>query len=229
MARQAYFTPELFKFLRELKQNNRRDWFQANKQRYEEVVKQPALRFITDFGPQLGKISKHFRADPRPVGGSLFRIYRDVRFAKNKDPYKTAVGIHFRHEAGKNAHAPGFYLHLEPNGCFAGLGIWSPETAVLTKIRKAITNDTSAWRRTVGNRRFKSVYTLESESLQRVPRGFPADHPLAEDLKRKSFTGFARLTQKEVTSADFPQQLGRQYQAGAPLVKFLCQALDVEY
>jgi uncharacterized protein (TIGR02453 family) len=229
MSRQAYFSPELFKFLRELKQNNSRDWFQTNKQRYEEVVKQPALRFITDFGPQLNKISKHFRTDPRPVGGSLFRIYRDVRFSKNKDPYKTAVGIHFRHEAGKNAHAPGFYLHLEPGGSFCGLGIWCPETPPLTKIRQAIAREPAAWRRAVDGRRFKSAYTMESESLKRVPRGFPADHPLAEDLKRKSYTGLAKLTQREATSADFPQKLGRLYQAGAPLVKFLCQALDVKY
>jgi len=229
MVQNTYFTPELFQFLRELKQNNRRDWFQANKQRYEEVVKQPALSFITDFGPHLGKISRHFLSDPRPVGGSLFRIYRDVRFSKNKDPYKTHVGIHFRHEAGKNAHAPGFYLHLEPGNVFGGLGIWCPETAPLKKIRTAMVADPATWRRAVGNRRFRDTYELEGESLTRVPRGFDPDHLLADDLKRKSYTGLARLTQRDVTAPDFTRRLGRLYEAGAPLVKFLCKALGVEF
>src|SRR4030095_12093923 len=105
-----YFTPAIFKFLTDLKKHNDRDWFKANKPRYEECLLQPALSFISDFGPHLHKVSKHFVADPRPVGGSLFRIYRDTRFAKDKSPYKTHVGIHFRHEAGRDVRGPVFYL-----------------------------------------------------------------------------------------------------------------------
>ena len=120
-----HFTPELFAFLRELAANNDREWFQANKERYETVVKEPAMGFIGDFGAPLSGISKHFVADPRPVGGSLLRIYRDTRFAKDKTPYKTMVGIQFRHEVGKDIHAPGFYLHLDPGSrvrCSRGSG-----------------------------------------------------------------------------------------------------------
>ena len=88
----SYFTDEFFRFLRELKKNNNREWFQANKQRYEKEVRDPALQFIADFAPHLKKINSHFLADPRPNGGSLFRIYRDIRFSADKSPYKTHLG-----------------------------------------------------------------------------------------------------------------------------------------
>ena len=117
---EPHFGPELFDFLRELRENNDRDWFQANKERYEHDVKEPLLGFISDFGPRIAKISPHIRADPRPTGGSLFRIYRDVRFSKNKAPYKVHAAAQFRHKRGKDVHAPGYYLHLEPGQVFAG-------------------------------------------------------------------------------------------------------------
>ena len=104
MAGQTYITPELFLFFRELKQNNTREWFQANKSRYEADVREPLLAFITDFGVRLPEISPHYVADARKSGGSMFRIYRDVRFSKDKSPYKTAAGLQFRHESGKDAH-----------------------------------------------------------------------------------------------------------------------------
>src|SRR5918996_4016229 len=134
----ASFSPALFTFLRDLKQNNDRDWFKANKPRYEKAVLEPALQFIVDFEPHLLAISPHFVADPRPSGGSLFRIHRDTRFSKDKSPYKPYTGIQFRHELGKDAHAPGFYLHLEPGGVFAGAGIWHPDQPTLVRIREAI-------------------------------------------------------------------------------------------
>jgi uncharacterized protein (DUF2461 family) len=122
-----YFTKSAFKFLKDLEANNNREWFKANKPRYEAAIKEPAIRFITDFGPYLQKLSPNFRADPRPVGGSMFRIYRDVRFSRDKSPYKTVTGIQFRHDLGKDAHAPGFYLHIEVGGCFVALGCWHPD------------------------------------------------------------------------------------------------------
>ena len=106
MAGNPYITPKLFSFLRDLKNNNDREWFEANKDRFEEEVRSPLLAFIDDFAEPLYKISPHFRADARKSGGSLFRIYRDVRFSKDKTPYKTHAGVHFRHERAKDAHAP---------------------------------------------------------------------------------------------------------------------------
>ena len=138
-------SPELFQFFRELKQNNRREWFLSNKQRYEEQVREPLQHFVTAFQQPLREISSHFRADPRPVGGSLFRIYRDVRFSPDKSPYKTHAGIQFRHEQGRDVHAPGFYLHLEPENVFAAAGIWHPDSSTLRQIREAIAAAPGAW------------------------------------------------------------------------------------
>ena len=120
------FGPELFRFLRDLKASNTREWFAENRERYEDAVRGPALDFVADVAPYLERVSPHFVADPRPSGGSLFRIHRDTRFGKDKSPYKTYVGIQFRHELGKDAHAPGFYLHLEPKAVFVGAGILAP-------------------------------------------------------------------------------------------------------
>src|SRR5688572_4758258 len=118
-----YFTPATFRFLRELARHNERDWFNTNKARFVSDVQEPALQFIADFAPKLEKLSPHFVADPRPQGGSLFRIYRDTRFSKDKTPYKTHVAMRFNHEAGPDVHAPGFYIHIEPGSSYAGVGL----------------------------------------------------------------------------------------------------------
>jgi uncharacterized protein (TIGR02453 family) len=225
----SHFEPALFKYLSALKRNNNRDWFKTNKSRYEDVLKDPALAFISDFGPHLLKISKHFVADPRPVGGSLFRIYRDTRFAKDKTPYKTAVGIHFRHEAAKDAHAPGFYLHIAKGDCFVGMGLWTPETAVAHQIRDAIAEDPKRWKRAVNGKKFKATYTLGGESLKRPPRGFDKDHPLIEDLKRKSFMATTKLSDKQIVSDKLLNDLAAAFKTGSPLVSFLCKAVDVPF
>ena len=139
--RHASFGPGLFSFLSDLRANNNREWFAANRDRYEEQLLEPALAFIDSFASRLKKISPHFRADARPSGGSLFRIHRDTRFSKDKTPYKTNLGIHFRHERAKDAHAPGYYLHIGPGEVFAGGGIWRPATGAATSIREAIAAD----------------------------------------------------------------------------------------
>ena len=107
------FRPALFAFLRDLERNNKRDWFEANRSRYEKHLLHPAQEFTTEFAPRLRRISRHFNADPRPGKGTLFRIYRDVRFSKDKSPYKTHAGIHFRHQQAKNAYAPGRFQPAE--------------------------------------------------------------------------------------------------------------------
>ncbi len=229
MAESAHFQPALFKFLRDLRRNNDRDWFQANKGRYENDVKDPALRFISDFGVHLAKISPHFSADPRPVGGSLFRIYRDVRFAKDKSPYKTYVGIQFRHKAGRDAHAPGFYLHLEPDEIFAAAGVWHPDGPSLKAIRDAIVGDPAGWKRALGARGFRGGFERGGDALKRPPKGYDPEHPLIEDLKRKDHICHKRLTQKEVTSAGFARELAGHYRQVVPFVRFLCDAVGADY
>ncbi|MGD9548860.1 MAG: DUF2461 domain-containing protein [Candidatus Krumholzibacteriia bacterium] len=224
-----HFTPALFAFLRDLAANNEREWFQDNRDRYLENVQQPALDFITDFGASLLRISPHFRADPRPNGGSLFRIHRDVRFSKDKSPYKTAVGIHFRHEAGKTAYTPGYYLHLEPGGCFVGVGLWHPDNPTLRRLRDRVAGDPDSWRKMAADREFSARFTISGESLKRPPRDVPAEHPLVEVLKLKDYTAFAPLTRRQVTSADFLAEFTELCRAGSPLVRWICGALEVPF
>jgi len=226
---QPVFGPELFSFLADLRANNDREWFAANKQRYEEHLLEPALTFIEAFAPRLDKISPHFRADPRPSGGSLFRIYRDTRFSKDKTPYKTNVGIHFRHVVAKDAHAPGYYLHIGPDEVFAGAGIWHPDTDAATRIREAIVADAERWRRATRGGAFAKRLALGGDSLKRVPSWADPAHPFADDLKRKDFFGWARLDEHDVVAPGFVDEYARICRAAAPLMRFLCDALDVPY
>jgi uncharacterized protein (TIGR02453 family) len=226
---QSHFDPELFKFLKELKQNNRREWFTANKHRYDDFVKEPAQRFIADFAPRLAKISPDFVADPRPVGGSLFRIYRDVRFGGDKSPYKTHTGIQFRHRVGKDAHAPGFYLHLEPGGCFVGVGSWHPDAPALAGLREAIVARPGDWKRVRDGKRFRESFDLSGDSLSRPPRGYDPEHPFIEDLKRKDFIGLARITEKEIAADGFLERFTGLCREAAPFMRFLCEGIGVGY
>jgi uncharacterized protein (TIGR02453 family) len=228
-AKQASFGPELFSFLADLRANNDREWFAANRDRYEEHLLEPALAFIDSFAPRLEKISSHFRADARPSGGSLFRIYRDTRFSKDKSPYKTNVGIHFRHERAKDARAPGYYLHIGPDEVFAGGGIWHPDTDSATRIREAIVADPERWRRATRTGAFAKRLELGGDSLKRVPSWADPEHPFAEDLKRKDFFGWARLTEDDVLAPGFVDEYARICRAAAPLMRFLCDALEVQY
>ncbi len=223
------FKKALFQYLKDLEKNNDRDWFKENRSRYDDSVLDPAFEFISAFGPRLRKISPHFLAIPKASGGSLFRIHRDVRFSKDKRPYKTNVGIHFRHEAHKNAYAPGFYLHLDTEGSFAALGIWHPEKDALRAIRERIAVDPKSWHRAANSKKLKERFELSGDSLKRPPKGFDPDHPAIEDLKRKDFIAVHQLTQKTVTSAGFLDEYESLCKRGAPLMKWLCGALDVAF
>ena len=225
----AYFTSRTFSFLSQLAANNNREWFQANKPRYEAEVRDPALRFVNDFAPRLHEISSRFRADPRAHGGSLFRIYRDTRFSKDKTPYKTHTGIHFRHEASKNAHAPGFYLHIAPQSCFMGCGIWRPAGAALRRIRESIDEDPDGWIRASTDAAFTRSFELSGDSLVRAPKGYSIDHPMIVDLRRKDFIGVSQLGADALTADDFLDAFTALCRDGAPLQRWLCKAIGVPY
>jgi uncharacterized protein (TIGR02453 family) len=229
LANGSHFSPKLFAFLRELERNNDREWFQANKKRYESDVKDPLLHFIAEVAGPLARISPHFRADSRPVGGSLFRVYRDVRFSKDKRPYKTHAAAHFRHERAKDVHAPGFYLHLEPRQIFLGTGIWRPDSKALGRIRDRIVDDPGLWKRILGAAKFRADFRLEGESLKRPPRGYDAEHPLVEDLKRKDFISVAAFTQEEACSADFLGHFAGRCKVARAFVRFLTEALELDF
>jgi len=218
----GYFDKGLFDFLSELRAHNDRPWFTANKERYEQDVKDAFLAFIEDAGPRLHTLSRNLVADPRPVGGSLFRIYRDVRFSQDKSPYKTHAGAHFP-LGGKGVHGPGFYLHLEPGQCFVAGGMWMPEAKTLQTIREHIVDQPAAWKKARPN------LDHDESSLKRPPRGFDPDHPMIEDLKRKSFTFSIRLTQKQVLAPDFMDTFIDGCSSTTPLMRFLANAVGVPW
>ncbi|TMK87200.1 MAG: TIGR02453 family protein [Actinobacteria bacterium] len=226
---EGLFTSDLFRFLEDLRKHNDRAWFAKNKERYIDVVQEPALEFVRGFAGYLRKISPEFVADDRPSGGSLFRIYRDIRFSKDKSPYKTHVGLDFRHRRGKDVHAPSFYLHLQPGETFAAAGVWHPDRETLDKIREAIVKKPDRWKRAAYGKPFRSRFKLSGDALKRAPAGFPADHPLIEDLKWKDHVGTAMLDERTVTSEDFLPMYAKLCQASAPYVEFLCGALDLPF
>ncbi len=225
----GHFSPQLFGFLRELAANNDRTWFKEHQDRYDGQVREPALRFIDDFTKPLHRISPHFEADSRTVGGSLMRVHRDIRFSKDKTPYKTNVGIQFRHEQAGDVHAPAFYLHLAPRESFVGAGMWRPHTQAAYAIRHHIDGEPTAWKRATRSKRFSERFTFGGDSLVRPPKGFDATHPLLEDLKRKDFIASTPLTQRQVTAPDFLKDFTDLCRRATPLVRFLCEAQSLPF
>ena len=221
---EPHFSRALFKFLNELAINNDRDWFQENKERYEAVVRQPALRFVSDVGPRLEKISPYFLADPRPVGGSLMRIYRDIRFSKDKSPYKTNIGFYFKYEVpGTSVAGPGLYLHLDPGQSFAGGGFWHADGETLAKVRNAIVTRPKQWQRVLDK------VSVSGEKLKRPPSGFDAGHAFVEDLKKKDFIASTRFTQSQVCGRDFISDFAAACKSMSPLLEFLGGAMGLPW
>ncbi len=225
----SHFNKDLFTFLRALARNNNRDWFQTNKPRFETALREPALALITDLAAPLAKISAHFVASPARSGGSLFRIHRDTRFARDGEPYKTWLGIRLYHQRRRDVHAPSFYLHLQPGNCFIAGGLWRPEPPVLKQVREFIADNPEAWRRAVHAAAFRRDFELGGESLTRPPRGFPADHPLIDDLKRKDFIAWQNFDDGEALEPGFDRFLVARIKRLAPLVDYLCVALDLDF
>jgi len=219
----SYFTPELFQFLARLKRNNKRDWFQAHQEAWENDVRQPVLRFITDFAAPLYEVAPHLVADPRPSRGSMFRIYRDTRFSHDKRPYKTHVAMRFSHR-GKDVHSPGFYLHLEPGGCFAASGLWHPEPETLLKVRNAIVSRPKEWRAVR-----KLLNWDDAGKLRRPPRGFPADHEFVEDLKLRDLGTAVNFSDKQVCGARFMPTFVAACRTMSPVAAFLSSAVGLKF
>ncbi len=224
------FPKDMFSFLNELKRNNNRDWFNENKLRYQAAVQTPVSDFIVALADALEEVSPHFIADPRPHRGSMFRIYRDTRFSKDKRPYKEHVGCHFRHAFGKDAHAPGFYLHLAPDQCQLGAGIWKPSLSDLEKIRRTLIEKEDAWNAVLADSAICGRFgILQGESLKNWPRGFDANGPLPEDVKRKSFFVKQTLDDDLVCSPDIVDAVAEAYRDAASLMRFLTSALSLPY
>jgi uncharacterized protein (TIGR02453 family) len=223
------FPKDFFTFFEDLKNNNNRIWFHENKSRYYETVVNPISEFIVCMAPRLRKVSRHYIADPKPHGGSMFRIYRDTRFSKDKTPYKTHAGVQFRHQAGKDAHAPAFYLHLAGDGLFFGGGVWRPPGPQLNLIRDYIADNARSWARIVNAKKVKEAGGIKGDSLQRPPRGFDAQHMHIEDLKRKSFYVMTEAPATDALKPGFIDAVTAAFRRAAPLNRFINGALDLPY
>lgn len=242
-APKGYFTPQTLTFLRALAANNSRAWFIEHKDQFERYLRTPALRLISDMAAPLAQLSPQLRAVPKAVGGSLFRIQRDVRYAHDKSPYKTHIGIHFSHAAAQagprglgqgNAalgrlDAPGLYLHIAPGMSLMGGGIWHPQSATLKRIRDYMVSNPVSWREATQSAEFKALFTLSGAALKRPPRGYDPEHPLVDDLKRKDLIASTSLSDNEVLAADLPAQLLARYARLDALMDWLCGALELDF
>ncbi|MDH3266139.1 MAG: DUF2461 domain-containing protein [Gammaproteobacteria bacterium] len=228
-ARYANFQPATLTFLKQLSANNNREWFKANKDRYDEQVLDVALRFIHSMQDPLHDMAPHFVAQATRVGGSLMRVYRDTRFGKNKLPYKTNIGIQFRHEQAKNVHSPGYYVHIDTEQVFVGVGMWRPEADPLRRIRERIATKPAEWQRAVGDKKFSRQFELGGETLVRPPRGFDKHHELIDDIKRKSFIAVRTMPPDACLSPQFQRKVESSFKSAEPFMRFLCKSVGVPF
>jgi uncharacterized protein (TIGR02453 family) len=225
------FSTAAFTFLRQLARNNDREWFEANRERYERDVRLPMRELVEEMDVRLARIAPEIVGDPKR---SMFRIHRDVRFSKDKSPYKTNAAVWFFHRGagrgvGESAHgAAGFYFHLEPGGCFTGGGYWMPPRPALEKVRERLVEDQRGFEKALATpalakRGFRGL--SEEAMLKRLPRAFAPDHPCATWLRYQSFTVGRQIPDDEVRSATLASQLEKDFAAMTPLVRWLNGAL----
>jgi len=211
-------------FLKQLKKNNRRDWYEKHRSDYESFVKLPMQSLIAALGPHIQSFAPEYEVNPKR---SLFRIYRDVRFSKDKRPYKTHVAAHFvLRGKPKGTEGSGYYIHIEPGEVFVGAGIYMPDNDQLKKIRKRIADNSAEFLAMVNNKSMSRVLgKLEGEKLQRVPKGYDPEHPLAEWLKFKQFFVGTSWPEKRCRTSGLTKDVAKAFEAASPLVDFLNKAL----
>lgn len=226
----AYFTDKTFKFLRSLARHNDRAWFADHKADYDAHMREPFQRLIADLQPALHAVSAHFRAEPRGVGGSLFRIHRDTRFSNDKTPYKTWQGARLFHARFRQVPAPSYYLHLQPGHCFVAAGLWHPEPDTLRRIRHFIVDNPAGWKRAAHAPAFRRRYDLDdSERLVRPPRGFDPAFEHIDDLRSRNFVATRAIDDATMTGPRLRSVLEKDLVGLAPFVDYLCAALDLEF
>ncbi len=219
------FPREGIDFMKRLKRNNNRPWFEKHKAEYESSVKLPMQSLIAALHPHFERFAPEFDINPKR---SLFRIYRDVRFSKDKTPYKTHVAAHFvLRGKPKGVEGSGYYLHIEPGEVFLGGGIYMPDNDQLKKIRRAIADQAGQFLSIVQDPRFKKFFgKLEGDKLQRVPKGYEPDHAMAEWLKYKQFFVGAEWSESKCLKRKFVPEIVAVFEAATPLVRFLNQAMS---
>lgn len=229
------FPPKALTFLRGLTKNNRKDWFEAHRDDYEDALRTPMKQLIEEVDVRLADFAPEIVGSPKK---SMFRIHRDVRFSNDKSPYKTNAACWFYHgDAGSGvggdaAHGgAGFYFHMEPSGSFCGGGIWMPPRPALARIRQSLADDQEGFEDIVLSRAFKRRFGALSEEaprLSRMPRGFDADHKAGAWLRYQSFTAGCELKVTDIQSAKLPDVLAKQYAAMTPFVRWLNTTLGLK-
>jgi uncharacterized protein (TIGR02453 family) len=218
--------PATLKFLKDLKKNNNKPWFDANRKKYEDA-KIDFVEFIQSV------ITKHSKKDPTlkelKAKDCVFRINRDIRFSKDKTPYKSNMGASINRGGKKSIYA-GYYFHLEPSESFVGGGIWVPMPPELKKVRQEIDYNLDEFKKIITSKKFKSVYGElykgDDVSLSNVPQGFEKDNPAAEYLKLKSFLAMKKLKETDITSKEIEKQVLEAFDTLQPLVEFINKTLE---
>lgn len=227
----GHFSDETFAFLFDLDVHNSRAWMDANRDRYEEHVKQAMYGFCEALADPLHeRVSRHLESIPAIQGGSVFQIHRDTRFSNDKTPYKTASAAWFAHDSGGGPHgaAPGLYLHLEPGNCFVGAGMYRPPTAALNAIRDKIVATPGAWTR-ARNAVTDAGFELLGDRLKTSPRGYDRDHAHIDDLRRTSFVASRQFAEDDATADDFVDRYVGWGQQALPLLRFEARALGLPF
>lgn len=219
------FEPEAITFLADLAEHNDRAWFQPRKADYERLLKEPMEALVAALSERFAARGIPLRADPTR---SIFRIYRDIRFSKDKSPYKTNVGasmpwVDDTSGADDAVHGNGAYLHIQPGNSFTGGGMWMAERPRLEALRRAVVDEPDRVLAAIEDPGFLATFGPVSshETLKRVPPGYPADHPLADLLRYKDLTFGRGLDDEEVTSSSLPDVLADDFAAAVPVFRFL--------
>jgi uncharacterized protein (TIGR02453 family) len=224
------FSPEALRFFRQLAAHNEKPWFEAHRSEYETEVRQPMSELIEELNARFARFAPEMGGDPKR---SMFRIYRDTRFSKDKTPYKTHAACWFKHRKASsrvgseaNEGSAGFYFHLQPgNKSMVGAGVWMPPRPLLTKVRDAIAEKPKTFDRVVTGLPQRFGGLDDSAVLKRMPRGYPEDHPGATWLRYQSFVTGRSLTDAQVTSSRLPKLIAEDFEAMLPLVRWLNGAL----
>jgi uncharacterized protein (TIGR02453 family) len=225
------FSPAALRFFRQLARHNDKRWFEANRDTYEQSVREPMRELIEEMDARFMRFAPEIGGDPKR---SMFRINRDIRFSKDKSPYKTNAGCWFHHRKASgrvggeaDEGSAGFYFHLEPGKSLVAAGLWMPPRPQLNRLRAAIAENPESFIRMTRAlpKRFGGLE--DSAMLKRMPRGYAEDHPAAQWLRCQSFTSGRALTDAQVSSAKLPATLAREFEGLLPLVRWLNGALGL--
>jgi uncharacterized protein (TIGR02453 family) len=215
------FPKEALTFLRDLRNNNNRDWFLAHKQLYETKLKAPMVEFVLSLKEEMKKIAPEIEVDPK----GIFRIYRDIRFSQDKSPYKTHVAASFDPKNLRNMGA-GLYIHLEPRRFMIAGGLYHPDSAQLVAVRNQLASQYRKFGKIIEDKEFKRLFgKMEGTQLSRMPRGFAEDHPAADLLRYKQFLAWTELPATVARTSKLVPETVRYFRGMMPMIRFLNGAL----